>query len=433
MRYEVYAGQVEVDFETASRARFHWTKKTLVYDSYGDAVEGDETEGILAEPVVELADREAGSFSCRVPCSVETRMGPVKNPYYDDFLMGKTFVQVDEDGECIFFGRVNECELEFNLDKAITADGILNELERMQTRLSAGSYQTTSDSGSSILSRVFAPKQSEKGLSPVNCMERGNVTVESKSVSTENSGDQFGSYWSVLTTYLLENDKAKDGYLRLRMANDPGTENYFFYYDYLLDKDLPATNQTIEYGVNMLDFTFDEKRGTELVNSVTAHGVETEKRGWWIFSRTSYNAITGTASDEFSIANYGLCSKHIYVDGKKSTTSSLNTAAQEELKNYKQTAEPTLTVKAFDRRDAGEKVDKLGYLLRTHILSEPHDMDRWMVCTKLRLPLDAPDSKEFTFGLTSAKLSKRILTLSDMVTRVVDAIHGLVGHVNEVT
>ena len=72
-----------------------------------------------------------------------------------------------------------------------------------------------------------------------------------------------------------------------------------------------------------------------------------------------------------SIQRYGLRSRHIYVDGKASSYSTLSSAASEELAKYKQEAEPTLTVRAFDRKDMGEKVDKLGYLLRTHILSKP--------------------------------------------------------------
>ena len=82
---------------------------------------------------------------------------------------------------------------------------------------------------------------------------------------------------------------------------------------------MPTTDQTIEYGVNMLDLTQEEKRTSELVNSVTAHGISTVKKGWWIFSRTSYETITATAQNTLSIAAYGLCSRHIYVDGKKST------------------------------------------------------------------------------------------------------------------
>ena len=51
MRYKVYAGRVAVDFKNSlgtQTARFHWTEKVLVYDSYGDSIEGEETDGILA-------------------------------------------------------------------------------------------------------------------------------------------------------------------------------------------------------------------------------------------------------------------------------------------------------------------------------------------------------------------------------------------------
>ena len=44
MRYKVYAGQVSVKFTNSSTARFNWTKKVLVYDSYGDSVESDSMQ-----------------------------------------------------------------------------------------------------------------------------------------------------------------------------------------------------------------------------------------------------------------------------------------------------------------------------------------------------------------------------------------------------
>lgn len=429
MRYKVYAGLVSVTFQSSTKARFYWAEKTLVYDSYGDSVEGEETNGIVAEPVVDLENKSAGTFSCRVPYQVVTRFGQVKNPYYDKFTMGRTFIMVEEDDECIFFGRVTECELEFNLDKAVTSDGILNELEQINTRLGSGSYSTCADSSASLLAFVMGADQSRKGDSPVNCMERGKVTVDDRTVNTSETGDQFGSLWSVLSTYLLEKD---DAYLKLRLANDPGTERFFFYYDYLKPEDVPETSQSIEYGVNMLDFVLDEKCGSDLVNSVTAHGTETVKHGWWIFKKTSYNTISSTAKDDKSIAKYGLRSRHIYVDGKTSTTSSLNSTADAELKKYKQNAEPTLTIKAFDRKDVGEKVEKLGCLLRTHILSKPHSFDLWMVCAKARLPLDAPDNKEFTFGLTSASLSKRTSGMTAMAQILQDTVKGTVSYLNSI-
>lgn len=429
MRYKVYAGLVSVTFQSSTKARFYWAEKTLVYDSYGDSVEGEETNGIVAEPVVDLENNSAGTFSCRVPYQVVTRFGQVKNPYYDKFTMGRTFIMVEEDDECIFFGRVTECELEFNLDKTVTSDGILNELEQINTRLGSGSYNTCADSSVSLLAFVMGADQSRKGDSPVNCMERGKVTVDDRTVNTSETGDQFGSLWSVLSTYLLEKD---DAYLKLRLANDPGTERFFFYYDYLKPEDVPQTSQSIEYGVNMLDFVLDEKCGSDLVNSVTAHGTETVKHGWWIFKKTSYNTISSTVKDDKSIAKYGLRSRHIYVDGKTSTTSSLNSTASAELKKYKQDAEPTLTIKAFDRKDVGEKVEKLGCLLRTHILSKPHSFDLWMVCAKARLPLDAPDNKEFTFGLTSASLSKRTSGLTAMAQILQDTVKGTVSYLNSI-
>ena len=62
---------------------------------------------------------------------------------------------------------------------------------------------------------------------------------------------------------------------------------------------------------------------------------------------------------------------------------------------------------------------------------QPHEMDRWMICTKLKLPLDSTDNKQFTFGLTSKKLSKRVDAITSAINNVKNALFGLVGHVNE--
>lgn len=52
-------------------------------------------------------------------------------------------------------------------------------------------------------------------------------------------------------------------------------------------------------------------------------------------------------------------------------------------------------------------------------------------CTKLKLPLDSPDNKQFTFGLTSKKLSKRVDAITSAINNVKNALFGLIGHVNE--
>ena len=125
------------------------------------------------------------------------------------------------------------------------------------------------------------------------------------------------------------------------------------------------------------------------------------------YSRTqTVSAISETVRDEAAEAKYGIIEKCIQVDGN-TNSDNLRKEAQTELKGYKQNIEPVMTLTAYDRVDSGESNDRLGFLIKTHIISSPHEIDKWLVCTKLKLPLDAPNEKQFTFGLTPEKLTKQ--------------------------
>lgn len=118
------------------------------------------------------------------------------------------------------------------------------------------------------------------------------------------------------------------------------------------------------------------------------------------------SAISETVRDEAAEAKYGIIEKCIQIDGN-TNNDNLRKEAQTELKGYKQNIEPVMTLTAYDRVDSGESNDRLGFLIKTHIISSPHEIDKWLVCTKLKLPLDAPNEKQFTFGLTPEKLTKQ--------------------------
>lgn len=83
---------------------------------------------------------------------------------------------------------------------------------------------------------------------------------------------------------------------------------------------------------------------------------------------------------------------------------------------------------------AGDGVnDNVTFQNRLSIVADPfaHENFGSIRCTKLKLPLDSPDNKQFTFGLTSKKLSKRVDTITSAINNVKNALFGLIGHVNE--
>lgn len=76
------------------------------------------------------------------------------------------------------------------------------------------------------------------------------------------------------------------------------------------------------------------------------------------------------------------------------------------LKSYSSgEAYQTIEVKALDLYDTGEATDRLGFMKMTHIISEPHGVNTWLLCTKAIIPLDKPAEKEFVLGRSRKKFS----------------------------
>ena len=156
---------------------------------------------------------------------------------------------------------------------------------------------------------------------------------------------------------------------------------------------------------------------------VTAYGTQTTTSGWWIFKSTTVSAISETVKDDTAESKYGIIEKCIQVDGD-TTSADLKKKAQAELDNYRQSVEPVMTLTAYDRKDGGEDVERLGFLKKTRIISSPHELDQWLVCVKLTLPLDSLDNKVFSFGLTPEKLTKQqqVKSVEEKTKDVISAI-----------
>lgn len=227
----------------------------------------------------------------------------------------------------------------------------------------------------------------------INIENAGECVLPDKKFSKD-----IQSAWDVLNGGLASN---YGGYLRLRkeIKMEGDKRIYTRYLDYM--REIPdRTGQTIEFGVNMLDLSYYLKVNT-IVNSVKVLGYATS--GFWIFSSTK--ALEVEERNEESIAAYGLVQRTMTVDGTSSNEASLRKVAKEKLAEYKSGLSSGITIEAADLADTGVNVDRLEFLKNTHVVSKPHGLDDWVLCTKLTIPLDAPDEKSFTFGDSTDALS----------------------------
>lgn len=379
--------------------------------------------------MLNLAKNEFGSFEATIPYQINTAFGSYKNPVYTTLKYEKTWLVVEEDGKPIWLGYVTETEKLFDLSYKLYAEGVLGYLQRFVPKVNGGTYYLTTDNPMEQWSSVpsnsifYLATQALKDYyqGPYGTFGIGKVNIQpGRTIDTSSKGTLFESQWSLLNTFLLEE---YDGYLRTRIVRaDNGTAVWRVYIDYLVETDA-TTTQTIEYGVNLLDFSYVEQMSSDVVTRVTAYGTQTTTSGWWIFKTTTVSAISETVRDEAAEAKYGIIEKCIQVDGNV-TSADLKKKAQEELDNYRQSVEPVMTLMAYDRRDGGEDVQRLGFLKKTRIISSPHELDQWLVCVKLTLPLDSLDNKVFSFGLTPEKLTKQqqVEAVKEKIQSVMDAI-----------
>ena len=397
-----------------SRA-FRWTEKVCIYDSRGDAygILGNESDTpYVMDPVLKQEKNALDTLTFTVQFS------PVKNLYYDKFAYRKTKILVTEDDVPIWFGYVKKIEKQFDLDLAITAENTLGELNFKQLILdSSKEYLLTLGAG---YENVFSNALAECG----DWHSSGKVDMQSGvKLDLSGSGTTIVNGFDAIQQYLTDE---YDGYLRVRMI-ERGMDMAVVV-DYLKDIS-DKTAQTIEYGQNLLDLNYTIEEPDNFVNHVIATKPVTTTKGWWIFKKSSTSWVKGEAKDAGSIAKYGDHCKTICPDDGQ-TDALMQTAAAKELTKYSASLEPKLEAEAVDRYDAGEAADRLGFLKRTHLLSPPHAVDLWLVCTATSLALDDPTNRTYTYGLTPLKLTDQQSRLWRSMKQWAKTMAGLVSSAN---
>ena len=229
----------------------------------------------------------------------------------------------------------------------------------------------------------------------VNGKEDSRFKFETKEPThTFGDGKNYGVTLDILQDTLTDE---YGGYLMVRHDTDENGKprRYLDYMQEITDKN----TQTIPFGTNMLDLNSYVK-AEDIVTRVIAVGKNTKKHFFW----TESNTYTATANDTAAQKLFGIITKVISLDGESNTRQSLQDTADEELaKNIRYLN--GMKVKAVDLRDAGIDIERLAFGKQTHIFSAPHGVDTWLLCSKLVEPMDAPDKKEFTFGIEFSSIS----------------------------
>lgn len=357
---------------------------------------------------------------------------------YESLQKMSTCITVEQDDKEIWRGRVLSHEADWYNRRVIYCEGALSYFN--DSAITPFNFEGKL---AQFLQHLIDAHNQQCGNMKMKRFELGTVTaalgdlvVHYGDRDSYGVGEDYGSTWDIIDKMVL---KVYGGYAYC--TYNPATgNNVLNYCDQSFEADR-LVNQTIEYGVNLLDFT--EKTDTNsLFTRVypmgSKHTVEETKWKWkflwwgekYTESHEERYGISGTdaatvnkylpkgysyrldSSDgdcgwiqnDVAVQKFGIVSAL----GEYDTDSDNDTFAagvQDLQKNSLMVT--SYTVKAVDLRDAGYDKDRLTFASYAHIISKPHSIDVIMLCTKLVEPLDQPDKKEYTFGMTRQTLTDR--------------------------
>ena len=355
---------------------------------------------------------------------------------YESLQKMSTCITVEQDDKEIWRGRVLSHEADWYNRRVIYCEGALSYFN--DSAITPFNYEGKL---AQFLQHLIDAHNQQCGSMKMKRFELGTVTaalgdlvVHYGDRDSYGVGEDYGSTWDIIDKMVL---KVYGGYAYC--TYNPATgNNVLNYCDQSFEADR-LVNQTIEYGVNLLDFT--EKTDTNsLFTRVypmgSKHTVEETKWKWkflwwgekYTESHEERYGISGTDASTVNkylpkgysyrldssdgdcgwIQNDAAAQKFGIVSALGEYDSDNDTFAagvQDLQKNSLMVT--SYTVKAVDLRDAGYDKDRLTFASYAHIISKPHSIDVIMLCTKLVEPLDQPDKKEYTFGMTRQTLTDR--------------------------
>lgn len=334
----------------------------------------DDADKVLA-PILCLETNNTGNLSFTLPAEHSKR---------DIIKRMKSIIIVKQDDEIIFRGRIVDTELDFFNQLNVYCEG-----EKSFLRDSVfGSGQLSGnvrDFFHNLISNHNEQVEEEKRFT-VGIVDAVDETKELNSASRM----ETRTYWS--TSDMIEDSllNVYGGYLRTRTIGNA------HYIDWVSEYG-EANSQPIEFSVNLLD----------LKNKIDAGDVFT------VLIPLGYSAIDddGNYSEPLTIEsvnnglNYIQNDEAVAMYGKIWRTNTWTFEEDpakllEKGRKYLESgiAVDTLTIKAVDMHFVDEKMQaiRIGDMVR--ILSNPHGLDKTIICSRIEIDLMNPKNTTYTFG-----------------------------------
>lgn len=345
---------------------------------------GDEELSVLS-PVLETQCNAAGTL---------TLVLLPEHPMYSALHKMRTRIDVRQDDEIIWRGRVLETETDFYHQKTVTCEGKLTYLvDSVLHPYKLADYDGTAAG----LFRLYLTRHNE-AVSEAQQFQIGNVDIETLS-SVENTG--YGNTWDEISDNLID---IHGGFLRIR--HEDGAR----YLDWTKESGT-SCGQVIRFGENLLDLS-EYVSASEVVTCLIPYAGQSDSK----ITIASVNGGKDYIEDAAGIALYGRIWGVTELDTKDATK--LLEMAKENLhKRLKETI--TITISAVDLHLLDVNAESFHVGDKVRVISPPHGIDAEYTCTAISLDLVNPDQSEYTFGTPETGMASTTAATSKAV-EVVD-------------
>lgn len=310
-----------------------------------------------------------------------------------------------ETGIVLFRGRVRAISMEFDGSKKLTCEGAMAYLNDTTVR----PYKTYDTD--EIECDINAPAEANKlfewfieqhNAHVMNVCEKFRIGV--------NSGANYGKLQrgtgtrpATLKEMRDKLEKACGGWLRVRYD---ATGSII---DWLPDTGAAEATQRVELGSNLLDLDtqVDGKDIYTAIVPVGKTGKGSDEHKVNVSAETAYVpfgfAIQGDAVvDMAAVEKYGLIEKTMSYDLDK--PQALADKAVTDLAAGK--LDDSIEVSAFDLHNLNEQTLPIDFLDRVFVKSEPHGIERYMICSGRTINLTNPTATQYKLGAITATLTK---------------------------
>lgn len=327
----------------------------------------------LANAVLELELNKTGSFTFTIYPS---------HPYYNKLQKMKSIIKVYCDDYLIFRGRILNDTLLFYNQKQVVCEGELAFLIDSRQR----PYDFQNDDKSTTIKDFFTYliNQHNSQVEATKQFKVGNISVVDANNKIVRADSTYLNTWESLNQKLLE---INEGYLWVRHEADGN------YIDYLKDFDT-ISNQTIEFGKNLLDFNKATK-GEELATAIIPLGAQEEGEEERLNIKSVNNDLDYIYNQE-AVNVYGWIYKVVEWDDV-TEPANLKTKAEEYLKNSINLV-VSLELSAIDLANVNKDFNSFRLGTYVKVISKPHNLDSKFLITKLSIDLLNPANSKLALG-----------------------------------